>query len=54
MADGRLVLQRQVVFGARKMLVFDSKDDDTLKAFFARMHQNHGVAISLKRATATP
>lgn len=54
MAKDRLVLKRQVVFGAKGMLVFESKYYETLKAFFARMHENDGVAISLKRATATP
>ena len=52
--DGRLVLKRRLVFGDQEMLVLESKYYDTLKAFFTRMHQNDGVAISVKRATATP
>jgi hypothetical protein len=50
-ADGRLVLKRRVVFGAQEMLVFESKYYAALRTFFAGMHQNDGVAVSLKRTT---
>lgn len=50
-ADGRLTMKRRVVFGARAMLLFESKYYGALKTFFEQMHQNDGLAVSLKRAT---
>ena len=53
-ADGRLLLKRRVVFGAQAMLVFESKYYPALRSFFTALHQNDGVAVSLKRPTAAP